>query len=159
MTTARWHVARWSAPAWAETGIKLAAVGVALRALGGASPADYWTGPALATFGILALLSLGLLAAIWDRLVEREVVAAVFVVLNNVGHWSALARLAGTRSLTASLGAFTALMLAGDLIKVITIRKEGIAVRGASSNVLVALTSLYAAGYAAILVLHLVSRG
>jgi len=35
---------------------------------------------------VLAILSLGLVAAIFDRLAGREIVAMAFVLLNNLGH-------------------------------------------------------------------------
>jgi hypothetical protein len=39
------------------------------------------------------VLSLGLLVAIYDRILEREIIAMVFVILNNLGHWGITAAL------------------------------------------------------------------
>ena len=139
MTERRWHVARWSGLAWLETGIKLAAVAVAVIALSAST--------------LLGLLSVGLVIAIWDRLASREVISVVFVVLSNLGHWSAFARLALTRTIAAPLAVFTGLMLAGDLAKIAFLRRDGFRARRVSPRALVALTSVYAVGYATILVL------
>ena len=155
MTERRWHVARWSGLAWLETGIKLAAVAVAVIALiRGAPPIGRaWTASALAASTLLGLLSVGLVIAIWDRLASREVISVVFVVLSNLGHWSAFARLALTRTIAAPLAVFAGLMLAGDLAKIAFLRRDGFRVRRVSPRALVALTSVYAVGYATILVL------
>ncbi len=95
-----WHVGDWPALAWAETVLKTLGVGVGVGALLAAldAPADGAGGARLAAVVILAVLSLGLVAAIVDRLADREVVGVVFILAMNVGHWCmtvALARDAG----------------------------------------------------------------
>ena len=158
MTTAKsWHVARWSALAWLETGIKLVALGIgigtAVRAL---STADFRfpTGLQLAQLIILVLLSLGLVAAIFDRLADREVVAMGFVVLNNLGHWGMVLVLASGNAVGNSIWLFAGLMLLGDLVKLWFIRVEQFTVRDYSQRVLYGLTLVYVMGYALILLLE-----
>jgi hypothetical protein len=105
----RWHVAPWPPLAWLETGIKLVAIVVGIVALIQALSAGNLSLPSglrLVQFAILALLSLGLVAAIFDRIVEREIVAMVFVLLNNLGHWGmvfALATMPGPGALLPAL--------------------------------------------------------
>lgn len=75
-----WHVAQWPPLAWLETGIKLAAIAVGAVALIQALAEGAFALPSglhLAQFVVLGLLSLGLVAAIFDRFVEREIVAMV----------------------------------------------------------------------------------
>ena len=151
MNMTRWHVDRWPALAWLETGIKLFAVGIAVFAVvqGGPS-AGAWREGSFAALCVLGVLSAGLVVAVADRFRNREIVAMVFVILNNLGHWSAFAHLLSTRAVAPPLVTFAALMLVGDVVKIGFIRKTGLTVRNASSGALVGLTLAYVLGYAAI---------
>jgi len=100
-----------------------------------------------------AIAELGLLLAIGDRLLEREVTSAVFVVLANLGHLAMIAAVWAGTGAGAALPLFAALMLAGELIKVVFLRTTGFTVRGHSTDLLTALTAGYAAIAAAVLVL------
>ena len=150
-----WHVARWSPLAWLETILKLAAIGIALgtfteqlATLDLALPA----GSRLLQLIILAALSLGLLLAIGDRLRDREIVAMLFVLLNNLGHWSMVLLLAGAGAVP--LLTFLLLMLAGDVVKLIFIRVDDFTVRDYPQRLLYILTGIYIAGYALVLLLE-----
>lgn len=79
----RWYVATWPPLAWLETVIKLAALVLGFIALAralsggvfwlpGGLPAWSSGGLRLAQLIILACLSLGLVAAVFDRLAERR---------------------------------------------------------------------------------------
>jgi hypothetical protein len=156
MTNARpaWHVDSWPALAWLETAVKLVALGVGvdalLRATGG-SP-DFGAGR-IAQIVILALLCLGLVAAIADRLANREIVAMIFVVLNNIGHLAMLAALIVHTDTDGHLVLFASLMLAGDLIKLVFLATSGFTVRDVSPTVLYGLVSGYVVGYATLVLL------
>lgn len=153
-----WHVAKWPPLAWLETVIKLAAIVIGIIALVQAQSSGTYGLPSgwrLAQFIILALLSLGLVAAIFDRLAEREIVAMVFVLLNNLGHWGMVVALASEPGPGWMLVAFAALMLLGDLAKIVFLRVHNFSVRDTSQAVLYALTSVYAVGYLVILLLEL----
>lgn len=124
-TTKGWHVDRWPPLAWLQTAIKLAAIilgivaGVLVLSSGTlALPA----GLRLAQLIILVILSLGLVAAILDRLAGREIVAMVFALLNNLGHWGMVISLATSPGLGWMLPAFAALMLLGDLVKLVFLK-------------------------------------
>lgn len=73
---------------WTETVLKTAGAGVGVAAflvtLG--VPADGPGGMRLAQVILLAILSLGLVAGVYDRLLEREVIGIVFVPMMLVGH-------------------------------------------------------------------------
>lgn len=73
----RWHIAKWPPLAWLETGIKLIALVIGIAALAAALSAGEFSlpgGARLAQLIVMTLLSLGLVAAIFDRIAVRELV-------------------------------------------------------------------------------------
>ncbi len=101
---------------------------------------------------ILVLLSLGLVAAIADRVADREVVGVAFILAMNAGHWCMTLALARD-ALPGFLAAFAALMLAGDLVKLAFLARSGFTVRAVPRAVVYGLTGGYALGYAALILL------
>jgi hypothetical protein len=157
-TPPRWHVASWPPLAWLETAIKLAALILGIVALVQALDGGTFALPGglrLAQLIILALLSLGLVAAILDRLAEREIVAMIFVVINNLGHWGMVVALATEPGPGGLLLAFAGLMLLGDVVKLVFLRVHDFSVRDTPQPVLYGLTSVYVVGYLVILLLEL----
>ena len=153
-TKKRWHVSSWPLLAWLETVIKLAALVLGIVALVQALSGGTFALPGglrLVQLVILAFLSLGLVAAIFDRLAEREIVAMAFVVLNNLGHWGMVVALATEPGPGWLLPAFAALMLLGDLVKLVFLRVHDFGVRDTPQAVLYGLTSVYVVGYLVIL--------
>lgn len=154
-----WHVAKWPLLAWLETVIKLAAIVIGTVALVQAQSTGTYglpSGLRMAQFIILTLLSLGLLAAIFDRISEREIVGMVFILLNNLGHWGMVVALASEPGPGALLIAFAGLMLAGDLVKLVFLRVHNYSVRDTPPAVVFGLTAAWAMGYLLILFLELV---
>jgi hypothetical protein len=152
----RWHVAAWPPLAWLETVIKLAALIIGIITLIGVigdGAFDLPGGARLAQTIILAVLALGLVAAIFDRWIEREIVAMAFVIVNNLGHWGMVIALASGQDLGAALNAFCALMLLGDAVKLVFLRIHQFSVRDVPRPVLYGLTLFFVAGYALLLVL------
>lgn len=151
-----WHVARWGPLGWTETVLKGGgvAVGVAALLVALGEPADGASGARLAQVIILGLLSVGLVAAIADRVADREVIGVVFVIAMNLGHWCMTVALARDGDLAGYLVAFSALMLAGDLVKLVFLRATGFRVRDISPAVVYGLTGSYILGYVALLVLQ-----
>lgn len=149
-----WHVARWSALAWVETALKSLGIGVGVAALLAAldAPADAAGGARLAAVVILALLSLGLVAAIADRVADREVVGVVFILAMNAGHWCMTVALMRD-AVAGFLLAFAALMLAGDLVKIAFLARSGFTVRTVPRSVVYGLTGTYAVAYAVLIIL------
>ena len=149
-----WHIAHWPLLAWLETIIKLAALiigivaGVSALSVGGfALPA----GLQLVQFVILLVLSLGLATAIFDRIADREIIAMIFVVVNNLGHWGMIL---GLDTGSEYLLWFAGLMLLGDLVKLWFIRVYNFTVREYAPRVLYILTLFYVGGYVLLVLLE-----
>ena len=157
-TTKSWYVANWAPLAWLETALKLVALVVGMTTAVSVirnGELAFPSGLELVQFIILVVLSLGLLAAIYDRVQDREIVAMVFVILNNLGHWGMVLALTAV-SLTRSSNAiwlFASFMLLGDLVKLWFIKTEDFTVRDYPQRVLYGLTLVYVVGYVLILVL------
>ena len=170
----QWYVGNWTGLGWLETGIKLIAHVVAFVALIWAirgTDFRFWGGMYDLRVIILAIMALGLTFAIADRYVEKETIAMIFVISNVIAHWGmvyALWRQPCSCGLLLLINyqpqfllpwqllpIFAALMLLGDLVKIVFLLRTKFTVRGYSSRVLVYLTGGYAIGYAVLLVLSL----
>ena len=152
---AAWHVGDWGPLGWAETALKTAGVLVGVAALLtalGREP-DGAAGARLAAVVILAALSLGLVAGIADRFIGREAVGFAFILAMVAGHVAMTVALARDGGLAGFLAAFAALMLAGDLVKLAFLRTTGFRVRDIPPAAVYGLTSAYAAGYVALLLM------
>lgn len=154
----QWYFANYPALAWVETVIKAAAMVVGIVALfislakgSFALPAGY----RFAELIVMTILSTGLVAAIFDRLIEREIVAMVFVIFNNLAHWGIVASLVFLQEANPYLVPFCALMAIGDMVKTIFIKAHSFQVRDLPQFILFALTAIYMAGYIIVLTLEL----
>ncbi len=153
-TVRKWHISRWPALAWLETIIKLAALVIGITAgVSALSTANlaFPAGLRLVQFIILIILSLGLVTAVFDRIADREIIAMIFVILNNMGHWGMALGLAAA---SERLLLFAGLMLVGDLVKLWFIRVHNFTVRDFSPRILYALTLFYVGGYALLILLE-----
>lgn len=152
-----WHVGDWGPLGWLETVLKLAGVAVGVAALIATlgDPADGPGGARLAQAIVLGVLCLGLLAAIADRLADREIVGMAFIVAMNAGHLAMLAALLRD-DVEGYLITFAALMLAGDLVKLVFLRTTGFTVRSVPRAAVYGLVGAYVAGYVALIILALV---
>ena len=153
----QWHVATWPLLAWLETVVKLAGICTGIAALieaatgGGLGMPE---GARLAQFIIMVVLSIGLIAAIFDRIIEREIVAMLFVLVNNVGHWSVVIALAADDVPTTLIVTFGILLLVGDLLKLAFLATTNFTVRQIPRSVLYGLTIAYVVGYSSLLLLE-----
>ena len=148
--TTRWHVARWGTLGWIETGVKSAAFVCAYVAVATSIMTGWSTprGVRVAELVLIGIATLGLLAAIGDRLLEREIVAMVFVCFNNVAHLALLTSLATTDGPGRLLTAFALLMMCGELVKIRFLYSTGFTVRNAPASIVIGLTAAYALVYA-----------
>ncbi len=149
-----WHITRWPFLAWLETIIKLVALAIGITAGVSALSAANFAFPAglrLVQFVILIILSLGLVTAVFDRIADREIIAMIFVVLNNMGHWGMVL---GLTVASERLLLFSGLMLVGDLVKLWFIRVHNFTVRDFSPRVVYALTLFYVGGYVLLILLE-----
>ncbi|GEM_PF-4787595 len=151
-----WFVARMGLWEWLETLVKLGAVGTALWGLS-VAVAEGWS-PGFhgrtAQIAVLGATSLGILAAVVDRLATREVVSMAFVLANNVGHWGMTAALVGGLGEGGPLVLFCSAMLVGDLVKLTFFARSGLTVRDAPRAAVLGGTGLFAACYLGVLLLE-----
>lgn len=152
----QWRFDNWGTLGWLESAIKLVAFTIAIlagiRAIGSGSlvlPA----GEQLAQFIIMAILALGLLVAIYDRILEREIFAMGFVLLNNLAHWGMVLALAST--INAPVIPFAGLVALGDLVKVYFLYTSDFQVRDTPKAVMIALTLMYVVAYVVLLLIAL----
>lgn len=146
----KWYVANWSLLAWFETVVKAAALILGIitffQAFGSGSLL-FPTETRLTQWIIQAVLSLGLIAAIFDRLKEKEIIAMGFVILNNLGHWGILIALMSSGWSSSNFTIFWALMLLGDLIKLVFLKVTKFTVRDTPPAAMYGLTLFYVVGY------------
>src|SRR5262249_55971117 len=140
---------------WAETGVKAVAFAIAYVALARALDGDLAapSGIRIAELVLLGVAELGLLLAIGDRLIERELIAAVFVVFSNTAHLSMLYALFTVPGPGHLLTYFCAFMLAGELVKLVFLSETGFTVRETAPVVVQGLVVGYALIYAIAIVL------
>lgn len=154
-----WYLAKMGWLEWQETILKLSAAACGITAFSLVFAPDRLVIPGgwgLVQWSILAIMSLGLFGAIFERLDQREIGAMVFVVLNNLGHWGLLLAIA------SGLGgglviAFSALMLAGEITKITFFARSNFTVRNSPKQFVIAIVAVFALGYAAILLLEFFS--
>lgn len=149
-----WHVGSYEPLAWAETAIKAAAFVVAYVAFVQALQRTLHApdGIHLVELGFLGVAELGLLAAIGDRLVERELIAVGFVVLNNVAHLGMLYALLAVPGPGGLVSLFCLLMLTGEIMKIAWLRTTHFTVREFSALIVQGLVVAYAGVYLAALI-------
>lgn len=150
-----WHVGSYGALGWAETAVKAVAFVVAFVALSRALD-GHLTSPSglrIAELALIGVAELGLLAAIGDRLIEREIIAAVFVIFSNTAHMGMLYALLNNPGPGHLLSLFCGLMLVGEFVKIVFLRTTGFTVREAAPLVVQGLTVGYAVIYGVALVL------
>ena len=156
----QWYVAKYPALGWVETVIKGAAIGIGLLALVTSltKGSFVWhTGWRLVEFTVLAILAVGLIAAIYDRVIEREIVAMVFVIFNVLAHLGIVAALVFLPQRTYVFP-FCALMAVGDMVKTVFIKAHSFQVRNVPQFMLFALTGAYITGYLVVLIIEMLRR-
>ena len=144
-----WHFYNWTFLGWLETGVKVVALIIGIQTFYLSCVLQIWMIPSgiqLIQWIFLGILSLGILAAIYNRLQNKEIISMIFVLFNNLGHWGmflALTRNAGW----AILPIFSFLMMMGDLIKVIFLKQQHYTEKNIPSNIFIKLTIIFAVGY------------
>jgi hypothetical protein len=149
-----WHVGEYGLLGWAETGLKAAAFVIAyvafVQALGRSLHSP--DGIHIAELALLGVAELGLLAAIGDRLTERETIAMGFVCFSNAAHLGMLYALLAAPGPGGLVSIFCGLMLGGEAVKLVWLEAEHVTMRGLSTLALQALVGGYALIYAVALV-------
>jgi hypothetical protein len=144
-----WHVGTYEPLAWAETAVKAVAFLVAYVALVQALGRTLHSpdGIHVAEIILLGVAELGLLLAIGDRLIERELIAMVFVVFNNVAHVGMLYALLAVPGPGGLVSIFCLFMLTGEVVKIAWLRTTHFTVREISALAVQALVVIYATIY------------
>jgi hypothetical protein len=154
----QWRVEPWPSLAWLQMGIKLAGIVIGLVALEQALAAGRFGLPAdlrLVQLGALVARSMGLLAILWDRCIEREVVSLIFVLLNTLGHAGMIVSLVGRPGPSWLLLAFALLMLAGEAVNLVYLRTHEVSLRNTPRAALFGLVSFYVVCYLVVLLTEL----
>ncbi len=148
-----WHVGTYEPLAWAETALKAVAFVVAYVALVQALGRTLHSpdGIHVAELALLGIAELGLLAAVGDRVGERELIAVGFVALNNAAHLGMLYALLAAPGPGGLVSLFCLLMLAGEIVKIAWLRTSHFTVREVSALVVQGLVVAYASIYLAAL--------
>ncbi len=160
--TKRWYIGNWSSLGWLETVIKVTAFVVAISTLGTALSTGSFmapTGGRLVQVIVLGFLSLGLTAAIFERYMQREIIAMVFVLVNNVAHWGMVYALLTLRDIGNALPIFASLMLGGDVVKLVWLYVSGYTQDGIPQRIFYILTIGFIIGYVIICLLALSGAG
>jgi hypothetical protein len=149
-----WHVGEYGMLGWAETALKAAAFVCAYVAFGQAVGRSLHTpdGIHIAELLLIGVAEVGLLAAIGDRLTEREAIAMVFVCFSNAAHLGMLYALLAVPGPGGLVSLFCGLMLGGEAVKLIWLGEHQVTMRGISTLALQALVCGYALIYAVALV-------
>lgn len=146
----KWHVSNWELLGWIETALKILAFMFAYKMLYeslGQSNFALPQGQYIVIWIIQIVLSMGLIAAIFDRYKNKEIFSMIFVVFNNFAHWSIVIVLGNPTIQSNSLILFFTLMLLGDFVKIIFLKTSSFSVLGVPKSVLYGLTFFYVLGY------------
>jgi len=159
MSKSSWHVVRWPPLAWARrSSSSLHLAPLEWPCHSHATESQAMDPVSTAQLATLVTLSLGLLAVIWDRWIEREIIEVAFVMLSNIAHWGLLAAFFVSPIDHSRWLLSAALMLVEDLVKLAFLRVHRFTLRGASTRAMIGLSSVFAVGYAAIIGLEVLAR-
>ncbi len=153
-----WHVAPMSRLEKLETAFKTVAMIVAFVTFAQVfSPGQLETpaGVAGTQSRIIMWLAVALGIAILDRLQQRELFSVAFVVVNDLAHWAMYLSFLSGLSAMASVVAYCALMMAGDIVKIVFFATTGYTVRGAPRPLLLVGVAAFVVAYSVVLVLAL----
>lgn len=144
-----WHIKKWHLLGWLETLIKSLAIiiGIYVLFIGFTKPAFLRLNQLpLIELIILTILSLGLLAAIYNRYQLKDIISMVFVIFNNLGHWGLIYGILKGANIKF-LYSFVLIMLAGDIVKIVFLKRHNYSEGDMAPQKFIYLTSVYALGY------------
>lgn len=154
----RWYIAPMSRLEWLETAAKTIAIVIAFATfIRVFAPGELETPTgALGTQSrILMWMAIGLAIAVLDRLQQRELLSIGFVIMNDLAHWAMFLSLLSGLTTMAPVIAYCALMMAGDIVKLVFFATTGYTVRGAPRPLLLAGVGAFVIAYGVVLVLAL----
>lgn len=155
--TQGWHTEQWGTWGWAETILKLVALGAGLlavfRVTGQISVDNH---PHILVLILMVVLTLGSIFQLFIRWGQKETISFAFAVLNLLGHAGllfALAHVPGPRNTPIVFGVFYTL---GQVVKIQFLRVTGYTEGGANTRSMVTVSVVMAVLYALVAVLVLV---
>ncbi len=157
MVNKNWHFENWHLLGWIETVIKILAIFIGIYSffLGIKQPEFLnINNLPFIPLVIFLILSLGLLLAIFNRYQKKDIISMVFILFNNWGHWGLLYAIYKGINVKF-LYSFVLLMLAGDLVKLVFIKKHNYSERDIPTKYINYLTWIYVGGYLFIILLGL----
>jgi hypothetical protein len=157
----QWYLANYPVLAWIETVIKTSAMVIGIMALMAGLNRGSFAVPSGVRFvelTVMTILALGLVVAIFDRILDREIVAMIFVLFNNLAHWGIVASLLLLPEANPYLVPFCAIMAVGDMVKTIFLKAHSFQVRDIPQFILFGLTAIYLLGYTIVMALELIQR-
>jgi len=157
MENKTWHIENWHLLGWLETIIKSLAILIGIYAffLGIKQPKvlNIDSLPYIQLV-IFLILSIGLLVAIVNRYQKKDIISMIFILINNWGHWGLLyAMIKGVN--IKFLYSFVLLMLAGDIVKIVFLKKHNYSEGDIAPKYFNYLTYIYVGGYLLIIFLGL----
>ena len=153
-----WHTEKWGTLGWVETGLKLLGIAVGLVALVRAFPLSTLVvsgHPHLAAVIVFALLTLGSIAVVALRFMQRETISMLFAVANTVGHVALLIALLYLPRHTRLPILFGVFYVLGQLVKHQFLRVSGYTESGANPRAMQVTTGVLTLLYAAFTILLL----
>ncbi len=153
-----WYVAPMSRLEWVETIFKSAAIVIAfITFVREFTPGELQqpAGAAGTQSRIFMWMAIALAIAILDRLQQRELFSIGFVVMNDLAHWAMYLSLLSGLTAMGWVIAYCALMMAGDIAKIVFFVTSGYTVRGAPRPLLLSGVGAFVVAYGVILVLAL----
>ncbi|MBN1151892.1 MAG: hypothetical protein JXA58_01660 [Dehalococcoidia bacterium] len=151
-----WYVAPMAPLEKVETGLKVIAILIAAAVFlqtRGASGGTEVAGTLAIQTRIMRVMAIALAIAILDRLQQRELVSIAFVVFNDLAHWGVYFALASGVASAAGLVAYCALMMAGDITKIVFFATTEYTVRRVPKPLLLAGVAAFVVAYGVVLVL------
>jgi hypothetical protein len=144
-----WHIGDYGPLGWAETGVKAAAFVCAYIAFAHALDRTLHapSGIRVAELVLIGVAEVGLIAAIGERLIERETIAMGFVLFNNAAHIGMLYALLAVPGPGGLVSLFCGLMFSGEAVKLVWLRTSGFRVREIAPLVVQGLVLGYALIY------------
>lgn len=155
--TRQWHIGNYGPLGWLETALKAGAVVIGVRAGLAALQSGVIAlpeGTPLLQMIVLGVMALLLTIAIVDRVIDREIIAMIFIIFNIASHWGMVLGLASPGVAEGRLVPFCLLMIAGDVVKIIFFATTGFQIRDIPRNVIYSLTAGSILTYVIILALE-----
>lgn len=155
----QWHVANWGLLGWLETAVKGIGILLAFVALVDSLGADKFIigdNPHLAAVILLGLLTLGMVAPLFFRYIQKEIVSMAYAVFNFLGHAALLIGLLRQPDQELYVILFGAAYIIGEVVKQRFLTTTGYTEAGQSTKAMLNFSRGVMAAYALLIILVLI---